>query len=274
MISALAAVWLGLALACASGEKEDIPLAAPPELRQAKLLYSRDDGIYLQTPGERTAMKVVDAGVYPRWSPDGKSFAFIRGNDVMLHEFDGQKTRRLAGGNKLRAVAYHPDGEEVWYINGNAIESLRIADGTTRMIIDNIDVRELDIASDGSFFAATVKRRVGYRVEVFDSKSGQNTIIGRGCSASISPDMRHITVNAGDHTQMSLRHRADGSEWKSIMAPPGFKLDNQKWSNKQDWIVAISEGANQYVMVHRVSDGQAWRITSESDCDRPDLFIP
>jgi hypothetical protein len=198
----------------------------------------------------------------------------MRGNDVMLYEFDGKKTRRLTGGDKLRAVAFHPGGEEVWFISGTSVRAVNIADGKARAILDSLDARELEIARDGSFFAATVKRLIGYRVEVFALPSGKNIEIGRGCSASISPDMRYVTVNTGDHTQLSLRNRANGREWKPIIAPPGLKLDNQTWSNNQEWIVSITEGEKQYVMAHRVSDGKTWRITPDSDCDRPDLFIP
>lgn len=267
-------VWTGLNVACASDNEAGLPLAAPPELRKAKLLYSRDDGIYLRTPGDRQAGKLVEDAAYPRWSPDGKSFAFIRDQKVMLYEFQDKKTKTLAEGEKLLAVAFHPHGKEVWFINGKSILAANISDGATRTILDNIRAREIDIASDGSFFAATIKRLTGYNVEIFDAYSGKNRVIGRGCSASISPDMLYLTVNTGDHTKLSLRHQSDGREWKPIIGPAGLKLDNQKWSNHQHWIVSISEGAKQYVMVHRVNDGKTWRITPDSDCDRPDLYIP
>jgi len=199
---------------------------------------------------------------------------FMRGQQVMLYEFASKKSRALTEGNKLRAVAFHPRGDEIWFISGKSIQAVNITDGKTRTVLNDLDAYELDIARDGSFFAATVKRLIGYRVEVFALPSGKNIEIGRGCSASISPDMRYVTVNTGDHTQLSLRNRANGREWKPIIAPPGLKLDNQTWSNNQEWIVSITEGEKQYVMAHRVSDGKTWRITPDSDCDRPDLFIP
>lgn len=257
----------------ASSKPESLPLDAPAELANARLIYQRSDGIYLRTPGARSAKKLVGNGTHPRWSPDGDSFAFIRGQQVMLYDGDTKKERAVATAKKLRAVAFHPNGKEIWFIDGETIGSVRLDGGAVTERLRGSDFRELDIAIDGSFLAVTVKRLVGYRVEIFPLPSGNENVVARGCSASISPDGKYVTVNTGDHTKLSLRDRASGKEWQSIHAPDSIKLDDQHWSNHPAWIVSTSEGAQRSVFVHRVDDGKSWRITPESDCRRPDLFI-
>lgn len=265
----------GFTLVAISGPEKpgELPLSAPGELKNARLLYHRSDGIYLRTPGDRHAKKLLGNARYPRWAPDGSGFAFIRDDQVMLYSFASKSERALARAKKLQSVAFHPAGKEVWFIDGDSIRSVHISNGEVKTTRDGIDVREFDIAPDGRYVAATIKRLVGFRVELLGLPAGKDTAIARGCSASISPDGKYVTVNTGDHTTLSLRHLGNGKEWKTLLAPAGMKLDDQQWSNHPDWIVGVGEDAKGYVIAHRVSDGKAWRITPESDGGRPDLYV-
>ncbi|MBP7276101.1 MAG: hypothetical protein KBA51_07850 [Kiritimatiellae bacterium] len=252
---------------------KDLPLSAPRELGRARLLYERADGVYLCEPGARHAERIAQGGSRPHWSPDGTSVVFIRGTEVTVRNLADRTERVVARGKTPRVALFHPSGKEIWFLDGHAVRAVHQAGGASREILSGADFRELDIAPDGSFVAVTVKRRIGYQVERHDPATGHTIRIGRGCSASVSPDGRFITVNAGNHRQLSLRDSRTGREARTLPAPPGMSFDNQRWSNHPDWIVSIREGERRHVLLHRVGDGRSWRITAHDDCDRPALFV-
>lgn len=252
---------------------EDVPHGPPPGLEKARLLYHRNDGIYLRTLGDRSARKLADRASYPRWSPDGKAFAFLRGNDIMLYRFSEKSEKKLTSAGKGRALVFHPSGREVYFTDGDSVRAVDIRNGSTHTILKGPAFMELDIARDGTFLAATVKT-IGYRVRRYDLPDGRETEMGRGCSASISPDGRQVTINIGDHTLLSLRDSRTGKERGRVKAPKGYKLDNQKWSNHADWIATVTEGKRQDILIQRATDDSPWRVTDEGDCDRPDLWVP
>lgn len=263
------------ALLLASVHAAKLPLAHHPDLRESRLLYQRTDGIYLRTPGEQSARKLIRNGTYPRWVPGGDAFVFIRDDQILLYEFENKRERILAQASSPRAVAFHPNGEAVWFIDGkNLCSAPRTGGGPVRIEERTADFRELNFAPDGTFLAVTVKRLTGFRVERLDPFTGRKNEIGRGCSANVSPDGRTITVNLGSHRELALHDSATGRETSRLFAPPGLQLDNQHWSNHPDWIVAVAEGDSTYVIAQRVSDGKAYRLTPESDCNRPALFFP
>jgi len=266
------------ALGCGCGARRtappaSLPVAHPPELDGARLLYQRPDGIWLMEIGRAPPVRVAEGGHWPRWAPDGRAFAFLRGSRVMLYRFADRSERELAVAAKGRAVAFHPEGREVWFTDGDRVLAVPAAGGATREALAGAEFMELDLAPGGRFAAATVRALGGYRVARFDLPSGARRDLERGCSAGVSADGRRITVNRGGHERLGLLDAATGATVGEILAPPGTRLDNQKWSNHPDWIAAVSEGDRQDVVVQRVSDGRAWRLTDTGDADRPDLRV-
>lgn len=255
-----------------SGEARAPAVSVPDELKGARLVYQRGQDIYVRMPGDGPAERILVDARYPRWAPDGQSLAFVRGNEVMIYTIALKQTRAVATADRPRAVAFRPDGTEIWFAAGTSIYAANVTGGLARTVAEGLDARELDVSHDGSILAMTVKGLTGYRV-LIQRIPGSTTEIGRGCSASLSPDARYVTVNQRDHTEAALHDILDGTRWKTIAAPPGMKLDDQAWSNHPDWIASVGEGAHRYIMVHRVSDGKAWRVAPESDCARPDLFV-
>lgn len=246
--------------------------AVPPELHGARLLYQRADGIHLRLLGQEQSVRLVEDATCPRWAPDGRSFAFVRGNRIMHYDLQNRSEHLVAEAGRARAVVFHPDGQRILFTDGKAVQSAVLRGAAPGPIAAGPEFFELDISAQGDFLAATVKAG-GYRVRRFDLPSGKPTEIGRGCSASISPDGRLVTVNLEGHERLALRDSQTGAERGVLRAPAGLRFDNQKWSNHPDWIAAMSEGKRRDIWVQRVRDGQAWQITDEGDTDRPDLLV-
>jgi len=270
------AVVLAAALAgCrpAAGPAPAAATAFPPELANARVLYQRPDGVYLRRLAAPSAERLAGDAAYPRWAPDGGSFAFLRGNRVMLYRFADRSERELAAAAEGRAVAFHPDGREVWFTDGTAVKAVAVAGGAPRTVLSGTAVLELGIAPGGRFLAATVPALGGYRVARFDLPGGARRDFERGCSAGVTADGGRITVNLRGHTRLALLDARTGETAAVVAAPEGLTLDNQKWSNHPDWLAAVTEGRRADVVVQRAADGQAWRVTDTGDADRPDLRI-
>lgn len=250
----------------------ELELETPSELRGAKLLYQRADGIYLRTLGRGGPRSLADKGVWPRWAPGGKSFVFLRGNQIVLFDLATKTERVVAEVAQARTVAFHPDGRQVLVADGKSVKSIALADGRSELLVSGPVFYELDVASSGEFFVGTVKF-LGYRVWRYAVPSGASAELGRGCSASVSPDGRLATINVDGHHKLKLVDAQTGKVQQRLMAPEGVQLDNQKWSNHSGWIAGIIEGEAQNIVVQRVSDGRVWRVTDEGDGDRPDLWV-
>lgn len=269
---ALALLLLGGSPARAGDPRDPLP-AVPPELRGARLLYQRPDGVYVRTLGQAGAVRVAAGGATPRWAPDGKSFAFLRDGQIVRFRFGEGTETVLARVSKGRALAFHPGGREVFFSDGDDIRAVDTVTGKVRTAVRGLSALELDLAPDGSFLAATVKAW-GFRVIRQDLPTGPRVEIGRGCSAGVSADGRYITVNLAGHERLALMDSKTGERRRWIPSPAGQRLDNQKWSNRSGWIAAVLEGPRREILVQRAEDGATWRATDEGDCDRPDLWIP
>lgn len=275
LIGVLAVVTLTGCGASAPRETEGgagLPLETPPGLTGAKLLYQRADGIYLRDLGRGKPRRLAAKGAWPRWAPDGKSVVFLRGNQVVLFDLARKAERVVAEVARARTVAFHPDGRQVLVADGKTVKSIALADGRSKPVLSGSVIYELDVAAAGDFLVATVKT-LGYRVRRYALPSGASAELGRGCSASVSPDGRLATINVDGHRELWLVDTQTGKDQQRLLAPAGGQLDNQKWSNHPDWIVGIVEGERQDIVVQRARDGRVWRVTDVGDADRPDLWV-
>lgn len=244
----------------------------PEMLRGAKLVFEHADGVYMRELGSGAATLAVPGAKWPRWSPDGSFIAYLKENGV--HRFFPETGRheKLADVNDPRTLVVAPDGNEVWFSEGSAVNAVDLESKKVRQLAEDGTFLEIDAGPDGKTLVATVKR-FGYRVKVFHLETGKVTELGKGCSASFSPDGFTVTNNLDGHQYLALIDWNSGDTRQKIPAPAGTKTDNQFWSNHPDWIVSMDESDGS-ILGHRVSDHRVWKLSAVPNGDRPDLWIP
>ena len=185
------------------------------------------------------------------------------------------KSRGSLWRKRHRAVCFAPDGKSVLFSDGTFLKKVELATGRVTTLLENNEFREFDLSADGMRLAATVRTLLGTKVLVFDLGSGmkERTVANNGCSASLSPDGRLITVNSGNHRKLDLYNWQTLESVGFVSAPQGLKFDNQYWSNHPEWLVSTSEGGGPDIYLHHVPSNTAYRVTSTGDCDRADLFV-
>ena len=246
--------------------------ATPSKRIEGTIVYERGKSIYFQKVNSRNPIMLTMKGRYPRWSPDGRHVAFLRGNKVIRIDIVSRKEQVLAKATNGRALAYHPDGAHVLFTDNKTIKAVNIKTGRVRLVAKGHRFREVDITRDGGRMVTSVKW-LGYHVRAYDMKSGKNWKVSKGCSASLSPGGDRLTNNLSGHKKLALRSWPDGKIKRIISAPPDAKFDNQFWSNHPNWIASQTQGKRANIYIHDVSADRAYQVTRTDDCSRPDLFV-
>lgn len=244
------------------------------DLPVGRLVYERDDGIYIIDIGSSESVRLAEGGKHPRWSPDGRSVVFIRKNRIMVADVETENLRSVTQVKQPATVCFGADSRTVLFSDGKSMFRIGLnGEGKEEIARDGI-FRESSIDFSGNRLAATVKTMMGYRVKVFDLSAGTVRSVSRGCSASISPDGGLITVNGAKHRVLHLYDWSSLKKAGQVRAPAGTKFDNQRWSNHPDWLVSTSEGELHDILLHHVPTGAYRKITTTGDCDRADLHLP
>ncbi len=238
------------------------------------VVYETSEGIERIRIGDDKAIVLIAGGKYPRWSPDGKYIVFVRGNDILIMTDNGEQVRLLATAQRAKAVCFFSDGKSVLFTDGQYIRRVNLDTGQIETILSGRKFMELDIAGDGKRLVTTVKSFPGlYYVLAVYIPTGTVRTVSRGCSASISPDGRFVTVNGPKHKSLNLFSWERLDSVGKISAPGNFRFDNQFWSNRQDWLVSKTEGSVEDIFIHRLSDDKSFQVTFSGQCDRPDFYI-
>ena len=262
------------ALADTGKQFSEVPeTTLPVGLQRAKVIYHRPKGVYLTTLTGKKNILLAPGGRYARWSPDGKSFVFLRGHDVMLHHLESGKETFLAKARKSRAVCFAENGKAVLFTDGKLLKRVEIDSLKTSTVLKKGRYLEIDMSHDGKLIGATMKSLTGYKVVLFSYPDLKSRTVGRGCSTSLSPDGAFVTVNDLDHKGLHLFNTRTLKK-KRVPAPKDTKFDGQFWSNHPDWLVSSSEGKFSDIFIHHTKKGGAHRVTFTGDCNRADLFIP
>ncbi len=251
----------------------DMPASNNPPPLQGFVAYEWAGGIYGTRTDTGSTLRLAERGTYPRWAPDGRHLAYWRGKTLVQTDADGEKPVDLAEAAEPHGIVYAPGGNEILFADGDAVKAVSLRDRSIRTVLEGYPFIEIDLAPGGRFIAS-LHTRPKYSLQAFDLVSGRNWRIGTGCSASLSPDGRLSTRNSFDHRALHLDDWATGALIKDLPAPHDKLGDNQFWSNADDWIALMGQGAATEIYVQRVSDARIWRITFCGRCDRPDLFVP
>ena len=243
------------------------------EKPSGRIVYQRNDGIYILDLKTNEGKRLVSFGSYPRWSPDGRYIAFVHNNNIMMTDVTGLENKILATAQRARAVCFAPDGKAVFYTDGKKLQRVELQSKKITTILKDDELREIDISNNGKMMTATVRTPLGLRVRVFDLVSGAVQTVARGCSASLSPDSTLVTVNGQSHDKLYLFKLETLEKSGYVSSPYGMKFDNQYWSNDAQWIVSTSEGNHRDIYIHHVPSDSSFQLTETGDSDRADLFV-
>ncbi|MBW1634631.1 MAG: hypothetical protein JRJ68_00020 [Deltaproteobacteria bacterium] len=243
-----------------------------PDNISGKVVYQRNGGIYIQKLESDAQPQFIVRGSRPRWSPHGTDIGYISGNRIMLISERGGTSELIATAVKARALTFSPDGRSLFYTDGTSLQNVKIKGHEVTTVVEGYRLLEVDAAGAPVRIAATVRKRFGYSVFVFDLQTGRHRAVATGCSASLSPDGGLVTVNGKRHRFLNLHDWNSLSRVGRIAAPAGEKFDNQLWSNSPHWLVSMSE-KNGDLYIHQIQQKRAFRLTWTGGCDRPDLFI-
>ncbi len=237
------------------------------------VVYHRPDGIYKIKIGETKEHQLAPFGTAPRWSPDGQHIVFVHRNDIMHMQANGKKLRKIAETNKGKAVCYHPSNKAVLFTDNKYIRQVDLRSGRIDTLAKGHEFREIDISQDGKSMAVSVRTPWGFQVRLIDLASGERKKVASGCSASLSPDLKYITVNGRGHRFLDLYSIDTLSKVGRVSAPEKKRFDNQFWSNHSHWLVSKSEDDEENIYIHHLPSDRSFQVTVSGHCDRPDFFV-
>lgn len=243
------------------------------QVPDGRLVYESDGGIFILDTRKKKAKRIAREGRNPRFSWDGELVAFVHDNSVVVMTDGGNRRRVLAKVEKPRTLCFSPDSRSVIFSDGKSLKRAFLESGEVEDLFRDGVFRELSINRKGDRLAVTIKTTTGFKVRAIDLNTGDVRTVSRGCSATISPDGRYITVNGRDHRKLHIYNWHDLERVKSIPAPEGAKFDNHYWSNSNSWLVSTREGERHDIYLHHVPSGANTRITHNGDSDRADFFV-
>jgi uncharacterized membrane protein YbhN (UPF0104 family) len=241
--------------------------------RTGWLVYEEAGGISIADIHTGESRRLTVNGNYPRWSPDGRYVAFVQGKAIMLIEVEDGEIIKLSEAEAPRAVCFTGDGKTVLFTDGQRLRQVRLENLKVSDILRDGRLLEIDISENGTLLTATVKTVTGFKVRLYDLPSGAGRTVARGCSASLSPDGRYVTVNGADHDVLYVYDTESLKVVGEVQAPAGQRFDNQFWSNDPELLVSTSEGDRNDIFIHDLQAGSARQVTSSGKCDRADLFV-
>lgn len=248
---------------------------------QGKLVFertykdrSRARDIYTMQLGDNKPQLIAKDGRRPKWSPDGRRVLFLRSNDVVVVDSDGQNEMRVATSGHADCAAWFPSGEEIAFTDLEEVDAVHLGTGEVRKLLpENDPFREIDISHDGRFLLGCLKRGGGFTIRRFDLATHEVEVLGKGCSPSFSPDSKHITNLRHRHVELFIRDTLSGEQVRTVTAPADYRFDNQVWSNHPDYMTSVIEGPINEIFIHQVWDDTKTQVTAMGDCDHPDLFV-
>lgn len=205
--------------------------------------------------GERVLLVPNDQINKPLISPDGSYIVFSRRRDDSIHRiaWTGGVPAKIGTGFAL-AIWRDPTTGEDWLYK--AVDRSRNGDAPYQRIVrhpvaDPKRVEDVWRGGDVSLDSVHISRdgtRLGGmfpwpRGMIVDTRTGEATVLGRGCWTSLSPDNSYLLwIFDGAHRNLFF-HTADGQRrWRvpinTIPGGEGRKMYHPRWSNHARFMIA------------------------------------
>jgi len=272
-------------------------MARDPALSRAMLVWENDGKICLTRLQDNAQLLVTD-GRNPRWSPDGQSIVFTRGNDVWLMHRAGRKPVQVYSGvvTEYGTGAYWtPDGKRLVMIlkkNPRQVVTLSLQTGKINVIHDEgkAPFRGYELSQCAELrcndrYLLTFTTDAGHRSMIVDLVGRQyitNRYMREGdCGPSWSPDGRFIIMTRRVRASrkrplyITFFDAAQGTLSDSEFFIGGGWCHSASISNDSRYVVYVSGGNILLCPVEAVQNGvrQAFRLTATGRGDGPALFI-
>lgn len=241
---------------------------------QGTIVYQQGDPhgiavVNLDRSGYRFLHPIVDASVYPQWSPDGQSIVMYEGNPwgsdrLSITKLDGTYNVLLqAPADTLQGVGFPrfaPDGTIYFggYSTTGALAIWQIrADGTGSSEIPNTrgsDFQQPAVSPDGRTLLFD-HGQSGNAIVALDLASGTTTAIATGTFPVYSPDGTKIAYISGGAVVVA---DASGANARTISAPGVQDWWPPSWTSDGKWVLI----PNYPLKLVRVSDGNTMTLPS------------
>lgn len=193
------------------------------------------------------------SGDKPRFSPDGKTIAFIAHDTtsdasdlgVMAADGSGQEILTPAGGY-LAAPAWSPDGKQIYFGSDGGISVVAAKGGEATVVVSDFATMDPDVSPDGKSIVYGINGGTLRLVDLADPTTPKDLGIG-GNSPRFSPDGKQIAFQ--DDEKIKLLSIAGGDitelvDAKSYLASVAWFADGKRLAiTSEDGIEIVTLGS-------------------------------
>jgi dipeptidyl aminopeptidase/acylaminoacyl peptidase len=167
----------------------------------------------------------------PRFSPDGKTVAFIQSadtfgkmSDLWVMDPTGGARKKLAPTNTyLAAPTWTPDGKQIYFASDPGVSLVDAAGGTATLIVDDFTATDPEVSPDGKSLVYAPNGGTLQLIDLADPTMPKDLGVG-GVSPRFSPDGKSIAFAGASKIELldiasgAVTDLADGTDLFSSVA--------------------------------------------------------